>query len=87
MAKGVYHPNAYLSRIRNIKRGLKARSTILNSLEKGSATAPAVANESGMHYAAVVHHLKLLKNEQIIERQGNSVPHRWSLTGKGQKRL
>ena len=87
MVKGIYHPNAYLSQIRNIKRGLKARSAILNSLEKGSATAHALADESGMRYAAVVHHLKLLKNEQIIESQGKSVPHRWAVTGKGQKRL
>lgn len=87
MVKGTYHPNAYLSQIRNVKRGLKARSAILNFLEKGTATARVAADETGMRYTAVVHHLKLLKNEQIIERQGKIIPHIWAITGKGQKRL
>jgi predicted transcriptional regulator len=87
MVKGIYHPNAYLSEIRNVKRGLKARSAILNSLEKRPATARATAEDTGMRYTAVVHHLKLLKNEEIIERQGKSKSYMWALTGKGQKRL
>jgi hypothetical protein len=39
-----------------------------------------------MHYRVVLHHLKLLEVEQIVERKrGRS--HRWLLTGVGQRRL
>jgi predicted transcriptional regulator len=42
--------------------------------------------EAGMHYGVVMHHLKLLEAEGIVERKGNK-PRVWSLTGLGQKRL
>ncbi len=87
MVKGTYHPNAYLSHIRNVKRGLKARSAILSFLEKDSGTARNLAQSTGMHYTAVMHHITLLKNEEIIEKQGKKAPFVWALTGKGQKRL
>jgi predicted transcriptional regulator len=87
MVKGTYHPNAYMSQIRNIKRGLKARTRILDILERNSAGTRIISEEAGMKYAAVVHHLKLLKNEMIIERLGKGPPYTWALTGKGQKRL
>jgi hypothetical protein len=45
-----------------------------------------IANEARMHYGVVVHHLKLLEAEEIVERKG-SKPHIWTLTGVGQTRL
>lgn len=86
MRRETYHPNSYLSTIKNIKRGLKARTQILATLEKDSKDAKAVASESGLHYGVVMHHLKLLQKESIIERKG-ARPHVWMLTGIGQKRL
>ncbi len=86
MPKEPYHPNAYLSCIKNIKRGLKARTHILSTLEKSSANAKGVANETGMHYRVALHHLKLLQKEGIVER-GSVKPYVWVLTGAGQKRL
>jgi len=86
MPKEPYHPNAYLSTIKNIKRGLKARTQILSTLEKNSANAKGVANETGMHYNVILHHLKLLQKEGIVECKSGR-PHVWMLTGVGQKRL
>jgi predicted transcriptional regulator len=86
MPKEPYHPNAYLSTIRNIKRGLNARTQVLSALEKTSANAKTIANETAMHYNVILHHLKLLQKEGIVEhREGK--PHIWAITGAGQKRL
>jgi predicted ArsR family transcriptional regulator len=86
MPKEPYNPNAYLSNIKNVKRGLKARTYILSTLERSSANAKGVANETGMHYNVALHHLSLLQKEGIIEH-GNVKPYVWVLTGAGQKRL
>ncbi|MEM3641955.1 MAG: winged helix-turn-helix domain-containing protein [Candidatus Bathyarchaeia archaeon] len=86
MLKEAYHPNAYLSNIKNIKLGLLARTKILSVLDKGSADAKAIVKETGMRYNVVMHHLRLLEAEGIVERKG-SRPHVWTITGFGQKRL
>lgn len=86
MLREAYHPNAYLSNIKNIKLGLRARTRILNVLDKNSSDAKTIAREAGMHYGAVVHHLRLLEAEGIIERK-HGKPYIWMLTGLGQKRL
>ncbi|HVP26387.1 MAG TPA: ArsR family transcriptional regulator [Candidatus Bathyarchaeia archaeon] len=86
MLREKYHPNAFLSNIKNIKRGLKARTSVLTALEKGSADASTIAKGVELHYNVVMHHLKLLMNEGIVVRKG-SKPHVWTLTGMGQKRL
>jgi predicted transcriptional regulator len=86
MFKEIYHPNAYLASIRNVKLGLKARTRILNVLERRSIDAKAIAEETGAFYGVVMHHLRLLEAEGIVERKG-SKPHAWVLTGLGQKRL
>ena len=86
MYREAYHPNAYLSAIKNIRLGLRARTKILNILERLSVNAKTIAKETGMPYGVVMHHLRLLEAEGIVERRG-SKPHVWVLTGLGQKRL
>jgi predicted transcriptional regulator len=86
MLKETYHPNAYLESIKNVKLGLRARTRILNALEGRSIDAKSIANEAGMHYEVVIHHLKLLEAEGIVERKGGK-PHSWVITGLGQRRL
>ncbi|MGC8895254.1 MAG: ArsR family transcriptional regulator [Candidatus Bathyarchaeia archaeon] len=86
MLKEAYHPNAYLSNIKNIKLGLRARTKILSVLDKGSTDAKTIAKETGMRYGVAMHHLRLLEAEGIVERKG-SKPHVWAVTGLGQKRL
>jgi DNA-binding MarR family transcriptional regulator len=86
MLREAYHPNAYLSNIRNIKLGLRARTRVLNVLDKNSSDAKTIARETEMHYGTVVHHLRLLEAEGIVERK-HSKPNLWMRTGLGQKRL
>jgi len=86
MAKETWHPNALLSRVRNVRLGLRARTAILNALEKRSMNAKTIAGETNMHYGVVLHHLKLLEVEEIVERKKDR-PQTWLLTGVGQKRL
>jgi DNA-binding HxlR family transcriptional regulator len=86
MFREAYHPNAYLTNIKNIKRGLRARTRILNALDRGSSDAKTLAKETEMHYGVIIHHLRLLEAEGIVERTQNK-PYIWVLTGLGQKRL
>jgi predicted transcriptional regulator len=80
------HPNAYLEKIRNVECGLKARTKILEILENKPSTAGILAKESTLSYNVVIHHLRLLSNEGIVQRKGNR-PYYWVSTGLGQKRL
>ncbi len=86
MLKGVYHPNAYLSNLKNVKRGLRARTQILMVLETSSADTKTIIRETQLHYGVVRHHLKLLREERIIISKIEK-PRVWMITGAGQKRL
>jgi hypothetical protein len=86
MHRGSYHPNAYLANVRNTRRGLKARSSILEGLQRVAGDAKTLAAEAELPYAVVMHHLRLLWAEGIVSRQG-SRPFVWTLSGLGQKRL
>ena len=82
-----YHPNACLSRIKNVKLGLMARTHILNTLDvHGGLSAASIGKESGLHYSVVLHHLRLLEKENIVKSK-SSKPILWEATGSGQKRL
>ena len=84
--KAPYHPNAYLQTIKNLKSGLKARTKILNLLDKQTVSAGTLAQNSELSYAAAIHHLRLLETEGTICRKGKR-PCVWIMTGLGQKRL
>jgi DNA-binding transcriptional ArsR family regulator len=86
MLKEPYHPKAYLKDAKNVKRGLLARTRILNVLDRGPADAKTLAEQTQMRYNVVMHHLRLLEAEGLVERK-RSKPNVWALTGLGQKRL
>jgi DNA-binding transcriptional ArsR family regulator len=75
-----------LERVKNVKRGLKTRTKILSALEKRSSGAAAMTKEKSLSYGVVMHHLRLLEKEGIVNRKGKR-PYFWVLTGLGQKRL
>lgn len=85
--KRVFHPRAFLSRKRNVKRGLSARTRILQVLEKQESDTKNIMGLSGLHYSVVVHHLCLLEAERVVVRKGEKRPFVWRLTGVGQQRL
>ena len=84
--KETMHPNAYLKKIRNVNTGLNDRSKILEALEAKPYSAGTVAKEVGLSYNVVMHHLRLLEKEDIVNRKGTR-PYYWVSTGLGQKRL
>jgi len=69
-----------------VKSGLKARTLVLNALDKRVSTASMIAKEKALSYAVVLHHLRLLETEGVVSRKGRR-PCSWVLTGLGQKRL
>jgi predicted transcriptional regulator len=78
--------HAYLKNIRNVKSGLDARSKILLFLDEQGFSASKIAKECTLTYGVVLHHLHLLKDEGIVDREG-SRRFVWLSTGYGQKRL
>jgi len=87
MFKESYNPNAYLTRKRNVRLGLVARTKILQIIEKQASTIADVGKARGLKYAVVLYHLKLLEEENIVQRKSGKKPYLWTLTGIGQKRL
>jgi len=85
--KRVFHPRAFLSRKRNVRLGLIARTRILQVLEKQESNTRGILSLSGLNYGVVVHHLRLLEAERVVVRKGSKRPFVWELTGVGQQRL
>ncbi len=87
MARLVFHPNAFLSETRNVRRGLISRTKILRVLERDGTNANTLAEESKLSYSVVLHHLRLLETEKIVTCKRGKKPYFWRLTGMGQQRL
>lgn len=81
------HPKAYLINKRNVKAGLSARTKILIALEKGNKQLKEICQETGLSYAAVSHHIKLLIKEQIVKLITDKKPYTYGLTEYGQQKL
>ena len=86
MFKIAHHPKAFLTLKRNVQPGLLVRTRIFLILEKEASNAKKLAQETGLSYASVLHHLHLLEAENILTRKGKR-PYLWELTGAGQQRL
>jgi len=84
--KHVFHPKAFLSRKRNVRLGLVARTRILLVLEKQTSDARGITSLGGLKYNVAVHHLRLLEAERVVHRSEKR-PYVWRLTGTGQQRL
>jgi predicted transcriptional regulator len=85
--KRVFYPRAFLSRKRNVRLGLLARTKILQALEKRESDAKGIMGPSGLKYNVVIHHLRLLEDERVVVKKGSKRPYVWQLTGVGQQRL
>jgi DNA-binding transcriptional ArsR family regulator len=86
MFKNSYHPKAFLIRIKNVKQGLATRTKIASALEGDQLAAKVISEKSKVRYSTVLHHLHLMEDESIVEKEGKR-PYMWKLTGAGQKRL
>ncbi|MBS7655268.1 winged helix-turn-helix transcriptional regulator [Candidatus Bathyarchaeota archaeon] len=81
------HPKAYLINKRNVKAGLSARTKILLSLERGGKKIKEICQETGLSYASVLHHIKLLIKEQVVKHGVDKKPYVYALTEYGQQKL
>ena len=82
-----YYPQAYLSKKRNLKTGLRSRTNILKALELGEKTTREIAETMGISYACIIHHLHLLQAENYVKRIGVKKPFKWRKTELGQQKL
>jgi predicted transcriptional regulator len=87
MLKIAYNPKAYLAQKRNVRLGLVARSKILQVVEKQALPIAIIRDATGLKYAVILHHLRLLEEEKVVQREGKKGPYAWALTGAGQRRL
>ena len=85
--KRVFHPRAFLSRKRNVRLGLAARTKVLQALERRESDVKGIMDSSELKYNVVVHHLRLLEAERVVVKKGGKRPYVWQLTGAGQQRL
>lgn len=72
--------------VRNVRSGLRARTLILELLESQPSDATRISEEAVLSYGVVIHHLRLLRSEGIVERRGVR-PYSWVSSGLGQRRL
>jgi hypothetical protein len=85
--KQAFHPRAFLSRKRNVRLGLTARTRILQALERRESDVKVIMAPSQLKYNVVIHHLRLLEAERVVVKKGGKKPYVWQLTGAGQQRL
>jgi predicted transcriptional regulator len=84
--KAIFHPKAFLSTKRTVKRGLTARTQAIQALENTALNVRGICKITRLSYKIVMHHLRLLETEKVVIRKGNK-PFTWELTGAGQQRL
>lgn len=77
-------PRSILRGIRNVKRGIEARSKIIRALKSGEVQVKSIASSSGLSYSAVRMHLERMLKEGIVTRSTKK-PYKWELTGRGQR--
>ena len=87
MERRTFHPKAYLSKIRNVTRGLTSRTRIITAIEKGTGTAAEIAEKSRLTYGCTLYHLRSMSGENLVTRSGKRRRSTWFLTEYGQQRL
>lgn len=81
------HPRAKVLSMRNMPRGIEARSKILRFLEdSGPTTTPELKERLGMSSSKLYYHLGVLQEAETVSRRGKR-PIVWSVTERGQSRL
>ncbi|MHA3963315.1 MAG: winged helix-turn-helix domain-containing protein [Candidatus Thorarchaeota archaeon SMTZ1-45] len=67
---------AYLSMIRNVRRGLETRTQIIKQLDPDNwVTTTAISRNVDVTFTTVLYHLRNLERERIVER--NPGGHGW----------
>lgn len=81
-------PKALLSKIRNTRRGVRARSAIIKQLAANNErTITQMVRELARSRAAISRQLKNLERENLVTRRRVKRENLWRLTGRGQKTI
>lgn len=81
-------PKALLSKIRNTKRGVSARSAIIRQLTANQEqTITQMISELARSRGSISRQLKNLERESLVTRRRMKKEHFWRLTGRGQKAI
>lgn len=81
------NPRAYLSSIKNVRRGVDTRSKILDAISSRPSTSKKIAEEIGKSYSSVRRHLKIMEAEGIVRSFRYKGKLMWVQTGVGQTEL
>ncbi|GBC69184.1 hypothetical protein HRbin01_00878 [archaeon HR01] len=81
------NPKAYLRRLKNVRRGVIARSKIIEALGDISLTVQQIHRRTGLSPQSVRYHLGNMLAEGIVSRKLSGRRAWWNLTGAGQKTL
>lgn len=81
------NPRAYLSRIKNVKKGLDTRSKILELIKSKPLTIRKISEQVGRSSSSIRRHLKNMEAEGIVRSQRYKGRLLWMPTGIGQKSI
>lgn len=81
------NPRAYLTSVKNVRRGLEARSKILEALAGRELSARELSRLTGLPIHRVHYHLKRLKTDGIVTKRGKGRKIVFRVTGAGQTSL
>ncbi len=88
MPKINFHPNAYIPHLRNKKKGLKARTKILNEISDIAISLKELKEKTNLTNSSLTYHLKLLEKNKFIQKKKTSKNMiNIKITGLGQKNI
>ncbi len=78
------NPRAYLARIKNVRKGVNTRSSILEVIKSRPLTVKSISKEIGRSSSSIRRHLKNMEAEGIVKSQRYRGRIIWMTTGIGQ---
>ncbi len=81
------NPKAYLRSIKNVEKGLRVRSKIIDILSKGGLSVGEISRRSGMPPTRIRYHLRNMKVDGVVKKHRAGKQVVWQLTGIGQASL
>ncbi len=73
--------------MKNVKRGLRSRTKIIEAMEEGKTRVSEISEKAKLGRACVSYHLKLLLSRKIGQVREVGREGRWTLTKYGQEKL
>ncbi len=81
------NPRAYLRNIKNVEKGLKVRSKIIDILSEGELSVSEISKRLGMSPTRIRHHLRNMQADGVVKKRRIGKQVVWRLTGVGQASL